>query len=98
MSKTRRRYTDEYKREAMKLCGGGAVIAQVARDLGIDASMLRRWLQEQQSGRIQAGPLKTSLRSEAAAEVQRLQLELRQVTMERDILKKALGYLAKDPL
>ncbi len=35
--------------------------------------------------------------SEAATEVERLQRELRRVTMERDILKKALGYFAKDP-
>jgi transposase len=37
------------------------------------------------------------LRSEAATEVERLQRELRRVTTERDILKKALGYFAKDP-
>jgi transposase len=37
------------------------------------------------------------IRSEAATEVERLQRELRRVTMERDILKKALGYFAKDP-
>ena len=37
------------------------------------------------------------LRSEAATEIERLQRELRRVSMERDILKKALGYFAKDP-
>nr|WP_156909627.1 hypothetical protein [Ottowia thiooxydans] len=37
------------------------------------------------------------LRGEAATEVERLQRELRRVTTERDILKKALGYFAKDP-
>lgn len=37
------------------------------------------------------------LRAEALSEVQRLQRELKRITMERDILKKALGYFAKDP-
>lgn len=37
------------------------------------------------------------LRSESAPEVERLQRELRRVTTERDILKKALGYFARDP-
>ena len=37
------------------------------------------------------------IRSEAATEGEPLQRELRRVTMERDILKKALGYFAKDP-
>ena len=37
------------------------------------------------------------LRGESASEVERIQRELRRVTTERDILKKALGYFAKDP-
>jgi transposase len=96
MSKQRRRYTDEYKREAIKLCQSGALMAEVARDLGIDASMLRRWVQEQRSVAVEMNWSKPQ-RADAAAEVQRLQMELRKITLERDILKKALGYFAKDP-
>jgi transposase len=53
-------------------------------------------VQLERGGAMEMNPAKP-LRAEALAEVQRLQRELRRVTMERDILKKALGYFAKDP-
>jgi transposase len=97
MSKTRRRFTDEFKREAVKACQQpAAVLTQVARNLGVDQSVLRRWVQLEHGGAMEMNPAKP-LRAEALSEVQRLQRELRRVTMERDILKKALGYFAKDP-
>ena len=97
MSKTRRRFTDEFKREAVRLCGQpGAVVTQVAASLGVDQSVLRRWVQLDRGGAMELDAAKP-LRAEALNEVQRLQRELRRVTMERDILKKALGHFAKDP-
>ncbi len=97
MSKTRRRFTDEFKREAVKLCGQpGAVVTHVASNLGIDQSVLRRWVQQERGGALEMNSAKP-LRSEMASELERVQRELRRVTMERDILKKALGYFAKDP-
>lgn len=97
MRKTRRRFTDEFKREAVRLCSQpGSVVAQVAANLGVDQSMLRRWVQLERVAALETDTAKP-LRTEALNEVQRLQRELRRVTMERDILKKALGYFAKDP-
>ena len=97
MSKTRRRFTDEFKREAVRLCSQpGAVVTRVASNLGVEQSVLRRWVQLERGGAMEMNPSKP-LRAEALSEVQRLQRELRRVTMERDILKKALGYFAKDP-
>ena len=97
MGNGRRRFTDEFKREAVKLCKQpGAVVTQVARNLGIDHSVLRRWVQHARDGALEMNPAKP-LRSEAASELERVQRELRRVTMERDILKRALGYFAKDP-
>lgn len=97
MSKPRRHFSDEFKREAVRMClEPGAVILQVARNLGIDQSVLRRWVQAERGGRLEMNSAKP-LRSEAATELERVQRELRRVTMERDILKKALGYFAKDP-
>lgn len=97
MTRTRRNFTDEFKREAVKLCKQpGATVTHIARDLGIDAGVLRRWVTQERGGVLDLRANRP-LRSEAAAEVERLQRELRRVTTERDILKKALGYFAKDP-
>ena len=98
MTRTRRSFTDEFKREAVKLVKQpGAMVTHIARDLGIEASVLRRWVyQEREEGVLDMRPNRP-IRSEAATEVERLQRVLRRVTMERDILKKALGYFAKDP-
>jgi len=72
------------------------MVTHIARDLGIEASVLRRWVNQEREGVLDMRPNRP-IRSEAAMEVERLQRELRRVTMERDILKKALGYFAKDP-
>jgi len=97
MTRTRRSFTDEFKREAVKLVKQpGAMVTHIARDLGIEASVLRRWVYQEREGVLDMRSNRP-IRSEAATEVERLQRELRRVTMERDILKKALGYFAKDP-
>lgn len=97
MSKGRRKFTDEFKREAVRLCSQpGAVVTQVASNVGVDQSVLRRWVQQERGGVLEMNAAKP-LRSEMATELERVQRELRRVTMERDILKKALGYFAKDP-
>lgn len=72
------------------------MVTQVANNLGVDQSVLRRWVQLERGGAMEMNPAKP-LRAEALGEVQSLQRELRRVTMERDILKKALGHFAKDP-
>lgn len=71
-------------------------MTHIARDLGIDAGVLRRWVTQERSGVLDLRANRP-LRSEAATEMERLQRELRRVTTEHDILKKALGYFAKDP-
>ena len=97
MTKTRRSFTDKFKREAVKLVKqSGVKVTHIARDLGIEQSVLRRWVDQERGGVLDMQPSRP-IRSEAAGEVERLQRELRRVTMERDILKKALGYFAKDP-
>ena len=59
-------------------------------------SVLHRWLKELGSG--SAGKAsERPLRNEQSQEIERLERELARVRMERDIIKKALGYFAKDP-
>jgi transposase len=88
MSRTRKHFTDEFKCEAVRLCNErGAVISEIARDLGIGENLLRRWVRLARDGALEMDTSKP-LRAEALSEVQRLQRELRRVTMARDILKK----------
>ena len=68
----------------------------VAQDLGVHESVLRRWLKEYGSGPADKGA-ERPLKNVQTQEIERLKRELARVKMERDIIKKALGYFAKDP-
>lgn len=97
MAKTRRKFTEEFKREAVALaCRPEVSLATVASELGVDASVLRRWMRQQGAGLPMAIP-KSAAAPAVDPEVQALRRELNRVKMERDILKKALGYLAREP-
>nr|WP_081057758.1 transposase [Burkholderia vietnamiensis] len=88
MSRTRRHFTDEFKREAGRQCNEAEdVVTQIARDLGIGKSLLRRCVRLARDGSLEMDASKP-LRAEALSELQRLQRELRRITMERDTLKK----------
>lgn len=89
----RRQYTEEFKHQAVLLCGSGGSVGETARDLGIDASMLRHWVRNERA----KNPDGAAVAADSGPEMQRLRAELRKVTMERDILKKALSYFAKNP-
>ena len=93
----RKKYAAEFKREAVKLARQeGVSRAKVAQELGLNVTMLGRWIQEARSGKweLTAGkPLKT----EQQQEIERLRRELAKAKTERDILKKAVGYFAKEP-
>ena len=94
---TRRKFTNEFKREAVKLATQpGVPLTKVAAELGVERSVLRRWILNTQGGRYEPTPGKP-LKSDTQAELEQVKRELARVKMERDILKKALGYFAKDP-
>jgi transposase len=94
---TRRKFTDEFKREAVKLATQpGVTVTTVARELGVERSVLRAWVRKTEEGRYEPTPGK-ALKTDSQAENEQLRRELARVKMERDILKKALGYFAKDP-
>jgi transposase len=97
MSDKRRKYTREFKREAVRLAReSGKPAAQVARDLGIHREMLYRWKNELKADGEQAFPGSGHLK-EQDAELHRLRQELALVQQERDILKKALAIFSKEP-
>lgn len=94
MSK-RRSYTDEFKLEAVELASQpGVTLREVARDLGIGEGMLGRWRRELADGGQQAFPGNGKARDE---ELARLKRELAKTKKERDFLRDAAVFFAKDP-
>jgi len=93
-TKTRRRYTDEFKAEAVRLVRDSArPVAQVARDLGI-VHLLYRWRVEQRQADSQ-GHTRESLRTEQE-ELVRRRRENVTLKQERDFLKRAAAFFAKE--
>ena len=90
----RRSYTLEFKHEAVRLIADeGQRIAEVARNLGINATMLGRWKREALEG--DAFPGKGRMKP-MEEELRRLQKENRQLKMDREILKKAAAFFARE--
>jgi transposase len=102
-TKTRREFTEDFKREAVGLlASSGRPLMQVANELGIQPSMLRSWRGRLGSVAGQATaaerPATTGLAVSAEqAEIRRLQKELERAQTERDILKKAIGIFSGPP-
>ncbi len=105
MTKSRREFTDEFKREAVaQLEGGGRPLTQVAAELGIQPSMLRNWRVKAHGGvaRSRAGPPASvpatgTSPADLASQNAKLKRELDRTRMERDVLKKAIGIFAEVP-
>jgi transposase len=100
MAAKRRQFTPEFKLEAVRLVTeGDRSVTHVARELGIRPDMLRTW-RRQVEGRAGLGPGEVfpgngNLTGQDE-EIRRLRRELEQVKQERDFLKKAAAYFAKE--
>ena len=89
MGETRRRFSDEFKREAVRLAyESGRRLVDVARELEVRPDLIRRWRRKLSGG--EAGRSPTT----EEQEIRRLQQELSRVREERDILKKALAIFS----
>ena len=99
MAKTerkRRYYSPEFKRDAVELVEqGDQTLADVARTLSITPAMLGRWKQELMASGEDAFPGQGQQVGEAA-ELAALRRRVRELEQERDILKKAAAYFARD--
>ncbi len=95
MSTNRRVYSQEFKIQAVQLITEkGLSINEAARQLGIDPKLLRAWKKRMRD----LGQNATSSDTKhlpLIADFKRLQEEIRELRMERDILKKAVAYFAK---
>jgi transposase len=95
---TRRKFSREFKLEAVKMVKErGVALRQAARDLEINENMLRRWIREFGEDPQDAFPGLGHMKPEQS-EIARLQREVAKLKMERDILKKAAAYFAKESM
>ena len=91
--RTRRVFTPEYKVEAVRLAkAGNGNIAATARDLGIDVTTLRDWLHRASAPE----PDLPSLSPTEKQELLQLRRDVAMLRMEREILKKAAAFFAKE--
>ena len=93
--KKRRSFSEEFKAETVKLVrDSGKSVCAIARELDLTETALRQWVRQAEidAGRGASGALTAAEREELV----RLRREIRRLQMERDILKKATAFFAKE--
>ena len=91
----RRSFTPEFKAGAVKLVlEEGRPVAQVARDLDLTETAFRKWVDQARTDQGQGKP--GALTSEERGELSSLRKRVRELEMEREILKKAAAFFAKE--
>jgi transposase len=96
---TRKRYTAEFKAQAVNLVALGKPVAEVAQDLGIGSSILYGWVRKGgQPAQLGSAGGRAAGEVSEADELRRLRRELAHLRLENDILKKAAVILGTNPL
>lgn len=91
----RRKFTAAFKADAVRLCSaGGRTIRQVATDLDLTETALREWVKRAAIDAGNGPP--DALTTAEREELQRLRRDNKRLVMERDILKKATAFFAKE--
>jgi len=92
--RVRRSFTEEFKTGAVRLVlDEGKTVSQVGRDLDVAQSVIGNWVKQARADRSQG---KTGLTTEERAELTRLRREVKDLRMQRDLLKKAAAFFAKE--
>ena len=93
MPKSRPPYPPEFRREAVELVrASGRPFREIARDLGVSDQTLRNWVN---TAEVNAGRA-AGLSSDEKAELRELRRRVRTLEMERDVLKKAAAFFARE--
>ena len=94
----RRKFSREFKLEAVKLVKDrGVAVSQAARDLDLHENVLRKWIRDAGNDPQHAFPGHGQLKPEQL-EIDRLRKEVAKLKAERDILKKAAAYFAREAI
>ena len=98
MARIRRKFSAEFKQEAVRLVTQrGVSLAQAARDLGVHVNLLRGWVHAHAADPDRAFPGGGQQKPDQA-ELTQLRREVAKLKMERDILKKAAAYFARESM
>ena len=93
----RRKYTREFKLSAVKLVNEQCYsVPEAARSLGVDAANVRNWVENLSTKSVEDGGVVPSGEGALRAELRRLRKENARLLMEREILKKAAAFFAKE--
>jgi transposase len=93
----RRKFTKEFKEEAVRVLEHDERSgAEVARSVGIDRGVLYRWQRELRGKQVAIGTVPKELLPDEREELRRLRREVRQLQMDKEILKKATAFFAKE--
>ena len=93
--RSRRRFDDDFKAQAVRLVlDEGKTVGAVARDLDLTETALREWVRRARANRTKG---RTGLTTAEREELSQLRKENRQLRLERDILKNAAAFFAKEP-
>ncbi len=93
MPKTRPAYPEQFRREAVQLVGDGRSVADVAQSLGVSQQSLRSWARREEADR---GERRSELSSAEREELRELRKRVRRLEQERDILKHATAFFARE--
>jgi len=96
MKEKRRSFSQDYKLRLVEICKAKGNVEAVSREYGISGNTLRRWINEYKTYSKGSFPGRGKPKlTEEEARIRALQKELKEVTMERDILKKAVHIFSK---
>ena len=91
------KYTDEFKRDAVQLVrSSGRSINDVARELGLCHETLRNWVRGRQRHATSNGPADGLSVADKDAELARLRVQVAELRVEKEILRKAAAYFARE--
>jgi transposase len=93
MPKSRPPYPEEFRREAVQMVRSGRKVSDVATSLGVTEQSLRTWVKQSQ---LDLKERDDGLRSEEREELRRLRRENAQLKQERDLLKRAAAFFARE--
>jgi transposase len=95
---TKKRYTAEFRAQAVGLVGLGKPVSEVAHDLGISEGVLYGWVRKgSQAAQLGSEGLRAVGEEPVADELRRLRREIAHLKLENDILKKAAVILGTNP-
>jgi transposase len=90
-------YTEQFRKDAVALVqSSDSPLRQIARDLGVNHETLRGWVRAEERKTVPGRPVEPELTVPEREELRKLRARVRELELEKDILRKAAQYFAKE--